>query len=339
MSSSAFPTPISRQPAGTTFIVALCILGLIAGIQIVAVLAHFLPAALRKPAGTLAGEVSETPLVEPASAPAAAPPADARRIQELQSEADRGFRLGDFEAALEALEELGSLLPGNGLVQLSRAQVLDKMDQYAEAVMAFEDALKSPDLSEKDRRMAESKIARLSQLLGPRARPTSPSTGATAATPADIEADGEMRDEIGLRPGSQLGIVNVKRVEGKPGQVSLRISIKSRPGVVINTKDFQIRIYFYETDETGAVVLTEAKVSSQWVSTPIDWAENLPELVDVQYPMPESDLPGSASANGATGRKFYGFIIGVYYGSDLQDFRAEPGNLWKTYPLPFVLTE
>ena len=52
-----------------------------------------------------------------------------------------------------------------------------------------------------------------------------------------------------------------------------------------------------------------------------------------------SELPGSAAANGAPGRKHFGYIVGVYYHNELQDFRADPASLAKDFPLQLYLKE
>jgi hypothetical protein len=101
----------------------------------------------------------------------------------------------------------------------------------------------------------------------------------------------------------------------------------------------KIHVYFYEQNEDGDVVLTESKVVPQWLSPPVDWASNEPELLEVQYTMPDSDLPGSAAATGAPGRKYYGYIVGVYYNGELQDFRADPASIARDFPLQLYLKE
>ena len=104
-------------------------------------------------------------------------------------------------------------------------------------------------------------------------------------------------------------------------------------------QDVKIHVYFYEQMEDGEVVLTESKVVPQWLSPPVDWAASEPELLEVQYTMPESGLPGSAADSGSPGRKFVGYIVGVYYNNELQDFRADPASIAKDFPLQLYLKE
>jgi hypothetical protein len=104
-------------------------------------------------------------------------------------------------------------------------------------------------------------------------------------------------------------------------------------------QDVKIHVYFYEQSEDGDVVLTESKVISQWLSPPVDWTANEPELLEVQYTLPDSGLPGSAAENGAPGKKYFGYLVGVYYNNELQDFRADPASLAKDFPLQLYLKE
>ncbi len=137
-----------------------------------------------------------------------------------------------------------------------------------------------------------------------------------------------------MQPGASLGIVDARLRDGKPGIKSLRLAVKSRPGSAINVQDVKIHVYFYEQNEEQDVVLTESKVVPQWLSPPVDWTSNEPELLEVQYTLPDSELPGSAAANGAPGRKYFGYIVGVFYNNELQDFRSDPASLAKDFPAP-----
>jgi hypothetical protein len=119
--------------------------------------------------------------------------------------------------------------------------------------------------------------------------------------------------------------------DDKPASRTLRIAIKSRPGKTINVADVKLHVFFYE-EVGGEVVLTESKVVPQWLSNPIDWAANEPELLDVEYLLPDSAADDSGEV-----RKYHGYVIGVYYNNELQDSRADPGRLDKQFPLPLYL--
>jgi hypothetical protein len=331
-------TPIPRQPIGTTFIVAVSLLGAVAIIQLLAVAWHYIPLVRQQVAQSAEAQAASqqpaTVSAQQTPQPTPTPSAETRKVQKLIADADRSLRVGDFEAALKLLDELGKLMPGDPSVLLRKAQVLERLDQPAETVVVLEEALKYPGLPEEVRTQAQAKIDQLSQSLAAR-----PSTSQDVAPALPDAAGADIRDDVGLQPGASLGIVDARLRDGKPGTKSLMLAVKSRPGSSINVQDVKIHVYFYEQTEDGEVMLTESKVVPQWLSPPVDWIANEPELLEVQYTMPESGLPGSAADSATSGRKFFGYIVGVYYNDELQDFRTDPSSVAKDFPLQLYLKE
>jgi hypothetical protein len=331
-------TPIPRQPIGATFIVAISLLGAVAIIQLLAVAWHYIPLVRQQVTQTAeaqdTSQNSAAPSVQQTPQPTATPSAEMRKAQKLMADVDRSLRVGDFETALKLLDELGKLMPGDPSVLLRKAQVLERLDQPAETVVVLEEALKFPGLPQEVRAQAQAKVDQLSQTLAAK-----PNTAQDVAPALPDAAGADIRDDIGLQPGASLGIVDARLRDGKPGTKSLMLAVKSRPGSSINVQDVKIHVYFYEQTEEGEVTLTESKVVPQWLSPPVDWTANEPELLEVQYTMPESGLPGSAADNATSGRKFFGYIVGVYYNNELQDFRADPASVAKDFPLQLYLKE
>ena len=179
-------TPIPRQPIGATFIVAISVLGAVAIIQFVAVAWHYIPL-LRQEATQPAGAppVAQNAAVaaaKPTPQATATPSAEMQKAQKLIAEADRSLRVGDFENGLKVLDELGKLMPGDPAVHLRKAQVLERLDQPAEAVVLLEEALRYPGLPQEVRSQTQAKIDQLSQTLA--ARPsTSPAPDVAPALP------------------------------------------------------------------------------------------------------------------------------------------------------------
>ncbi len=322
---------MARQPLGRTFVVAVSLLGIFAALQAVAVAWHFLPKFREMIASLPASQEpgSSEPAARPASAapvqqsppPPAATAASVQHAQRLLDEADSCIHVGNYEAALRKLLEAEKTLPGDPGVLIRKAQAHERLEQPAEAVVAIESALLVPGLPSRTRVELEKKRDLLARSVG------SPSS--SPATDAGTGRD--VRDDVGLQPGSALGIVDCRIRDAKLDTKSLRIAVKSRPGASINVQDVKILVYFYEEGEDGEVVLTESKVVPQWLSPPIDWTANEPELLDVQYTPPSSDeLPT---------RKYHGYTVGIYYNSELQDFRAEPGKLASDFPLPLYLKQ
>ncbi len=337
MSKPIAHPPVPKQPIGTTFVVAISLLGAFAVIQLLAVAWHFVPLVRQQVARTAEAQIppqAASPTPTPQAQPPPSPSADTQKAQQLLAEADRSSRVGDFENALKMLDEVGKLLPGDPGVLLRKALIFERLDQTADAVAVLDEILKYPGLPPDIRAQAQARADKLSQRLA------SAEPGKKPAAPAAPESAGaDVRDDIGLQPGASLGIVDARLRDGKAGIKELRLAVKSRPGTPINVQNVKIHVYFYEQNEDGDVVLTESKVVPQWLSPPVDWASNEPELLEVQYTMPDSDLPGSAAATGAPGRKYYGYIVGVYYNGELQDFRADPASIARDFPLQLYLKE
>ena len=331
--------PIPRQPIGATFVVAISVLGFFLIIQFLAVAWFFLPKLQQQvvESATVASmppatQLSETQSAGPAATDRAQPdPALKLRINTLVAESDGLYRVGDFDGALKGLDEADGLLPNDPGILLRKARALESLQQPADAAALYSQVLAIDALPSELRAQASKKLMQLGGVAA-----AAPKTG--NALVAD-EAGTDVRDEIGLQPGSNLGIVSTNLRDGSTGMKSLRIAIKSRPNVNIDTREMKLHVFFYEKDESGDVQLTESKVVSQWISPPVNWADNEPEVLDVNYILPDSDLPGSAASNGSPGRTFAGYIVGVYYNGELQDTRAEPGPLAKKFPLPLYLKQ
>lgn len=325
---------------------SISVLGLFAAIQMLALLWHYGPLVRKEVAESaaqarLAQQQAAQQAQAQAQAPAAQPPADQttlppgdlQKVERLLSESDRNFRIGQFDAALKPLEELEVILPGDPNVLYRKAQILIRLDQPGEAAVALEEAVKHPGLPAEVRAQMEKQIEQFLRQADSMGLTRSPRSSA-----AEGGGD-EMREDTGLQPGANLGIVDVRLKEGKPGMKNLLVAVKSRPGAAINVQDVKIYVYFYEESEDGEVLITESKVVTQWLSPPVDWAANEPELLEGLYILPESGLPGSSTANGSPGRKYHGYVVAVYYNKELQDFRSDPARLAKDFPLPLYLKE
>jgi hypothetical protein len=79
---------------------------------------------------------------------------------------------------------------------------------------------------------------------------------------------------------------------------------------------------------------TAANVKSHWLNPPADWVGSQTEQLDVEYQLPK---PPSA-ADVIVDRKYYGYIVRVYYKELLQVAVAEPASLAKLHPAPPTVT-
>jgi hypothetical protein len=216
---------------------------------------------------------------------------------------------------MQRIREADSLLPNDPGILLRMARIHERTDDIPTAAALYNRVLTLPDLPRDLRAQTERK---LSMMPVPETQ--------TAPKVEAAEEGADMRDEIGLQPGATLGIVDTRLTDSAAGQKILRVSIKSRPNAKIDTAHVSLHVFFYDKDTSGATMLTDSKVVSEWISPPVDWLQNEPELLNATYTAPESP-----------GLSFAGFVVGVYYKGELQDTRADPGSLAREHPLPLYL--
>lgn len=295
-------------------------------VQVFAVIGHLLPIMRQQlTANALQSQQASRPApeqtrVEPAAASASAQAALAaeasQKTSRLVAEAAKSVRIGEYDTALKVLEDAEAIVPGDPKVLQLKALVLERLDQPADAAVALEAALRYPGLPASDRATMEKKLDQLAAALG-----THSDRGSATKS---LALDAPPIEENGVPVGSNLGIVDIRVSDAKVGTKMLQVAVKSREDASINVKDVKIVVYFYEEGPDGDITLTESPVPSQWLSPPIDWAANEPELLRMQYTMPAED----------TGKKYHGYVLGIYYNNELQDFRSEPSKLAKDFPLP-----
>lgn len=263
-----------------------------------------------------------------ASSPAAPDAATIAQAAQLVAEADSNYRSGEFETSLRGLREAEGLLPTDPAIQFRLGQVYEALNDKAGAFAAFQRSVLVAGLPKEVREQAEQKMARLTQVLS--------STGGSAiSAPADTPrkiGGWAIRDELGLVPGSVLGIGDAILRDSQPGAKILRIAVKSRRGTRVDTERMNVHVWFYELDQSQQVQVTKAKPSTKWVNPPVNWRDGKPELLDIEYPLPDGGLPGSSADAGALGRVFYGYRIAVYYRGELQDMHSDPQSISVSFP-------
>jgi tetratricopeptide (TPR) repeat protein len=144
------------------------------------------------------------------------------------------------------------------------------------------------------------------------------------------------QDGMGIQPGSVLGLVNPQIVEqsdpAAQKKFTLKIPLRSKPNTRIEVSDVVIQVFFYDQLSDGSIVQTNANVSSHWSTLPADWLEDDIEILEVDYTQPKVD-----SAKTGEDRRYYGYVVRVYYKKDLQDMRADPVALLRKYPPPLTI--
>jgi hypothetical protein len=312
-----------KAPVGTTFVVAASLLGVAAVAQLVAVLIYFGPGfAVRPTTPPEAAPVPETAVevavTEPAVEEEKTPEADLdaaaqqERLVELMKEIELLEGGSSPAAALVPLEEALTLQPRNPDILARAASLHERLGQSEMAQSLWKNLL---DLGPEAGRFLEVAEIRLRLLRQDNLVPS----GSAA-----------LRDQVGLQPGSMLGVVDLKLNESDKGNVpvkDLRLAVKSRPGEKIDGRDVRINVTFYEKFE-GEIVPTSSRVQSMWFTTPVDWLDDGIEILEVKYEVPMIGQDGGPPPT------YYGYMVNIYYRGQLQETRADPVDLQDLFPPP-----
>jgi hypothetical protein len=117
-----------------------------------------------------------------------------------------------------------------------------------------------------------------------------------------------------------LGAIRTKGEENFPGgeRVTVEIPIGSTGNESVDPSALEVYVFFFEMTDNGKIEQTSSQdIHYQWLGQPT-WA-NGPERLEVIY----TRMDGNAEEI----RKFYGYIVRIYYRSRLQDVTARPRTL------------
>jgi hypothetical protein len=328
--------PFSKPTVGRTFIVAISLLGIVAVAEFFAVGRAFY---LRTESARQAeeeklemtdsfaqgsgGQPAEMPGPTPIPPSQPAPPvrrpsATEARIAELIEMAKDLRERGDTGTALTRLREAMAMAPNDPRIISEMAMIYEKMGLPDKALDQWKQVYDMGEGAGIYYTAAESKLK---------------GGGAAAG-----EEPGR-REAYGIQSGSVLGLLDITaeaRPDAQGGEaVTLKVPVKARPDNPVEVRDVIIQVYFYDLIDGRNIVQTNANVSSQWTTLPADWADNEVEILQVDYSRP---LPDPKIKN-IEERKYFGYVVRVYYKNELQDMRAEPVKLLKQFPPPLTLTD
>ncbi len=349
--------PITRQTAGRTFIVAISILGAGAMLQFAAICWTFIaryhataplaaegvaeldpgdiPAEARLAPTPITPDFSADPLAERATAPSPAggvqpkptpvvaqtprlvDPTATERFTELIEQGKMLRERGDTGAALTKFREAQALEARNprafgeiamtyekmGLADRANEQwkrVYDLGETAGVLYAAAEAKLKAAQASELTRVMTQTTAA-----------PDEPAAGTTRGAP------------VSLAPIT----LEDARDPGASKKFTLHVPIKARFGSKIDANDLVIQVRFYDVVDSARVEPTGANVSYRWGAPPPDWAEGDVEDLHAQYELPIEKR----------NRKYFGYLVRLYYKGELQSSAGIPETLIQKYPPPQTL--
>ncbi len=321
--------------SGRTFLVAAVVLGLSAMLQLLALawsFAHGFPArraplAAANPSTAVAAAASAT---VPAPLPALPTPVPAARVGALPAPSALPPEKGEagippeqpqlsgevarptpapptrFQGNPANLLEYARALRQRGDTNSALARLRDALaiqpnnpDLIAETALTYE-AMQLPDRAfEQWQRifaMSES-IGALYYLADSKLHNAPGQPGATASGPVNT---GTGRDRNGFQDNAVLKITDLHTEEllddpAADKKTALRIVVKGRPGTAVDPGKVKIEVYFYDLLDGKDVVLTNAQTSSEWLSQPVDWANDASEVLQTTYTRLRSD-PAAASS-------------------------------------------
>jgi tetratricopeptide (TPR) repeat protein len=352
----------SSSPSDRIYSVAVGVILVFAGLEILAIAIHFgaeyraeraALQPLKRPAAASAAAKSETP---PPPAQAGAPSSAALSASDrLLKEANVLRERGDTANALARLQDASQRDPRN-------PQVLAEMAAIYESIQLFD---------------RSNETWRKIQDLGPSAGPLYELADmklrvGAAATPAPglpMDTAGKPLDAEGLPEGSVFGVTDIEteQIPDPEAETNLRlkIGIKKRQGVAIDHSKLRIMVLFYDSVDNDKVVATDADVNYEWMNPKHDWVESNPETLIVTYLRSKTHAitseaalsaaaaavtPGknsskskkrgepaaSTDSNDSGRRRYLGYVIRILYDDKLQTVRAEPARLINDAPNPSV---
>jgi tetratricopeptide (TPR) repeat protein len=279
----------------------------------------------------------------------------------------RGLReRGDTTNAIARLQEATQRDPKNAAVLAEMASIYESIQLYDrsnETWRKIEDIGPSAgsyyDLAQNKLKLGATApaVAAPAPAVAAVAPAVTPATMPSPAAPAlESTAHNSLTD---IAEGATMGVGEIQVTEAPDPEaetnLTVRIPIKARPGVVIDHTKVTIRVYFYDSIAGDPnPVLTDAQTQFEWLTPNHDWATPNPEVLAVNYYRPRNQavsseaalsaaaaaqVPGkkaktAAPKTAAGDRHYLGYIVRIYYYDKLQAQRAQPTQLLARFPSP-----
>jgi hypothetical protein len=360
-------SPITSQPVGKTFGIAIGALGVGAILQVVLIATAFIKGVRPADLGTtstaatpalahvvktvpqtpVAVDLNTTALTEPpqtettppqtasATPPKPTPvtgrttPAEpANYFEELIGLGKQLRDRGDMSSAITKFKEAATVDTKSPLPLNELATTYDKMGLADKAAENWRKIYEMGDSAGIYYQVAEAKLKATQQRELRNVERTAPAPD----TPVDKSAAID-----GIAAGAMLGLLKVTTEElhdeKSAKHFTLHVPIKARPKAHIEVKDLVLHILFYDIVDDQNVVQTTATVNFRWATPPADWVDTDTEELVVDYQLPKPEARAAKKEN----RKYFGYIVRVYYKQQLQAATAEPERLAQQYPPPPTL--
>lgn len=232
-------------------------------------------------------------------------------VVKLNEEARNYRRAGDFTLAEAALHQALELDADSILTLTNLAMLAEARGDTAQSLSAWKNVIRAGSAADGD--------AATVQLARERAK--------------IIEQRFRLEEETRTRqasPDTSRSILTISKVEtnppvipDNPTEIKARFSIARKPDAKVSSiNKVRIQLYFYE--RTSDNKLVPAQITARFHSNPPDWNDDDPvEVLAADYI--RSTIEGGE-------RRYYGYLLRVFYNDQLQDERAEPTRLLSLFP-------
>lgn len=244
------------------------------------------------------------------------------QLTELVEQAKLLRGKGDTAGALVKLREAAGMEPGNPLPIAETAYTYEKMSLPDKAAVEWKRVLQ---MGEKAGLYYSAAKSKLDVAMGA-ARAVATVGGTTATSP-------EAAGTAVFPEGRFMALGGVRMLNSESGgsgrRFTLAIPIYAKEGAIVNPrKEVVTHVRFYDLINNKEIVPTTANVAYRFASPPADWTEAGLETLEVDYDLAQTGRDDPAGEN----RRYYGYIVRVFYKGVLQASFAEPANLAQKFP-------
>ncbi|MEP6668535.1 MAG: toll/interleukin-1 receptor domain-containing protein, partial [Chthoniobacter sp.] len=268
-----------------------------------------------------------TPRDAPSTSPAATPsPAETdrdTRVRELLSKGRQLREGGDAPTAMTQFQEAATLDDHNPVPFVELAVTSENAGLPKQALEHWQKVYDLGTGAGLYFSLAEAKLKAAHTLT----RPGDDTKGAENSP--DLTAPVE-----GIASGSLLGLLPITREDQLDGKSAahflLHIPVKARLKARIDVHELIMHVLFYELVDGKRIEETTANIKSHWLNPPANWNGSDTEQLEIEYQLPKPPT----TAEEIVDRKYYGYIVRLYYQKLLQASVAEPTGLAKLHPAP-----
>jgi tetratricopeptide (TPR) repeat protein len=234
-------------------------------------------------------------------------------IAKLNEDARKFRREGDFHLADAALKQALGIDPNNVLTLTNLAMLEEAKGDTARALAAWRNVIKAGTSAKDGSVQTTVELAReRAKIIEQRFR---------------LEEETEQRRTLLVASDRMIVVDKVLTdpdpVPDNPLELKKSFYLKKKTGEgELSASKVRIQLYFYERTTENRLV--PAQISAKFASNPPDWTdENLTEVLTATY------LKSTADDQE---RRYFGYLIRIYYDGILQDERAEPRRLLRLFP-------